>query len=334
MAIDSVVVIGTSLGGVEALKQLVAGLPADFPAAILVVQHVGNHPSKLPDILSTHGPLPARHAIDGDRIVPGQILLAPPDRHMLVDGDVVQITRGPKEHYTRPAIDPLFLSAALSRGPGVVGVVLTGRGSDGTAGLQAIKACGGIAIVQDPSEALVPDMPRSASHYVEIDHEATLDELPGLLRSLVDPTQISRRQRPPAPARLQHEHDLTLSKGDPMENLKAIGQPSPFACPDCSGGLWEVDGAQPPRYRCHTGHGYTLDTLQESQSTETDAALWSAMRALQEKSQLMKMLSNIHRKAAQEGEARAIDVEVAKAEKQAEVIRQLIENFPQVPGED
>jgi two-component system chemotaxis response regulator CheB len=332
MAIDSVVVIGTSLGGVEALQRLVSKLPSDFASAMLVVQHVGNHPSKLPEILTQRGPIRAKHAVEGERIQPGRILLAPPDRHMLVDGDVIQLTHGPKEHHTRPAIDPLFLSAALSRGPGVVGVILTGRGSDGTAGLQAIKECGGVTIVQDPTEALVPDMPRSASHYVDIDHCVKLDELPELLTSLVSPREIGRRGAPATPPpNLQHEHDLTLSKGDPMEHLKAIATPSPFACPECSGGLWEVTNAQPPRYRCHTGHGYTLDTLQETQSNETDAALWSAIRALQEKSHLMQMMATIHRNAGEESEATAIEAEMEKAKKQASLIRELVEKYPQLP---
>jgi two-component system chemotaxis response regulator CheB len=331
MASDRIVVLGASVGGVEALKLLASSLPADFPAPILVVQHIGSFPSRLPEILSKSGPLPARHAVDRDPIVAGQILFAPPDHHMLVDGDAIRLTRGPKEHHTRPAIDPLFLSAALSRGAGVVGVILTGRGNDGTAGLQAIKECGGKTVVQDPSEALAPDMPRSATTYVEVDHCVSLAGIPGVLESLVQPGSPAPPRTASAPAHWRLEQELMLSKGDPMELLQAIGKPSPFVCPECSGGLWEIKHSRPLRFRCHTGHGYSLDTLQQNQANNTDSALWSAIRALQEKAQLLEMMALTRRNAGEDARSVALDAEARTTQQQADVIRALVEERSSTP---
>jgi two-component system chemotaxis response regulator CheB len=294
---------------------------------VLAVQHIGSHPSRLPEILSRRGPLPARHAVHGDPIVPGRLLLAPPDCHMLVDGDVVRLTRGPKEHHARPAVDPLFLSAALNRGPGVIGVILTGRGEDGTAGLQAVKQCGGITVVQDPREAIAPGMPRSASTYVDVDHCVGIEQLAQLLHSLVSvPVAGAAAIRPPA--LLAHEHQLTLSEGDPVEHLRAIAKPSGVVCPDCSGALWELNGVKPKRYRCHTGHGYTLKTLQQAQSNQTDVALWSAVRALQEKSQLLDLLAASHRESGEEGECVRLVETSREIMRHADTLRELIEEEP------
>lgn len=156
-----IIVIGASAGATTVLTRLASRLPADFPA-ILLARHIGNHPSVLPELLSAPGRMRTRHASHGDAVVPGTILIAPPDHHMLVADGAIRLTRGAKENLARPAIDPLFRSAAACFGARVVGVVLSGRLDDGTAGLQAIKACGGLAIVQDPADALEPSMPQSA----------------------------------------------------------------------------------------------------------------------------------------------------------------------------
>lgn len=184
MASNRVVVLGASAGGVTALQRIVTGLPRDFPAPILIVLHIGAHESTLPELLSQRGVLRATFGADGESVEPARIYVAPPNRHMLLHGERIALSDGPKENYTRPAIDPLFLSAALSRGPDVIGVVLTGRLDDGTAGLAAIKRCGGIAVVQDPADAQAPSMPMSALRDVDVDHKATLEEIPALLVSL------------------------------------------------------------------------------------------------------------------------------------------------------
>lgn len=321
------VVVGASAGGVHALQALASALPADFPAALLVVLHVGSQPSILPQLLARRGPLPATHASAGELITAGHIHVAPPDHHLLVVGDRLRLSRGPKEHHSRPAIDPLFRSAALIMGPAVVGVVLTGRLDDGTAGLQAIKECGGIAVVQEPADAAEPSMPASALRYVQIDHCVPLAALAGLLTSLVraDPVLAVA----PAARIAAHEHALYLSHGVPMEHLQAVAVPSPFVCPDCSGGLWEISGVQPRRYRCHTGHAYTLRTLQHAQHQATDEAMWGALRALQEKEILLRTVLEQHRAEGDPAGSARVEGAMREAAQQATVLRGLLEQMPE-----
>lgn len=185
-----IVVIGTSTGGVEALRQLVAGLPSGFMPAVLIVMHIGPHDSILPSLLARTSVLPVRQARHGDLVEAGRILVAPPDFHLTMVRDgahcSVVLARTAKENHTRPAIDPLFRAAAAAFGARAIGVILTGALDDGTAGLAAIKACGGIAVVQDPSEALAPDMPSSAIDNVAVDHVLRLDEIPAALLRLAE----------------------------------------------------------------------------------------------------------------------------------------------------
>jgi two-component system chemotaxis response regulator CheB len=180
----AIVVIGGSLGGVEALQSLASGLPRDIPAALFVVQHIGRSTSRLPEILARSGPLPAVHAAQGDAVLPGKIYVAPPDHHLLLAEGFTRLTRGPRENWVRPAIDPLFRSAAAVYGPNVIGVVLTGGLNDGTAGLHAIRARGGIAVVQHPADATCPEMPASALRHAGADFCVPLREIPRLLSDL------------------------------------------------------------------------------------------------------------------------------------------------------
>lgn len=326
MASERIVVIGASAGGVRALQVLASGLPADFPAPILVVQHIGSHPSILPELLDRQGPLPAAHARDGERIEPGRIRVAPPDYHMLVQDDVIRLSHGPKEQYTRPAIDPLFRSAAVSWTERAVGVLLSGQLDDGTEGLQDIKQFGGVAVVQDPSDAEIPSMPLSALRYVEVDYTAPVASIAGLLASIV--TQPPGKPRAGPRREIVVENDLLFGKGDFVEKLKTLGSPSTFVCPECSGSLWEVKDARPRRFRCHTGHGFTLRALQHAQSTATDEALWSALRALQEKQLLLESLAESHAKAGEADEARRLAEEARQTARDGETLRRLIEEMP------
>lgn len=188
---ESVIVIGASAGGVQAILELAPTLAANFPAPILVVQHIGAHPSQLWQLVQARGPNAAVVGRDGMAPQPGTIYFAPPDHHMLLEGGLIRLWRGPKEHHTRPAINPLFRSAALDCGPRVIGVVLTGRLDDGSAGLRAIKDCGGTAVVQDPLDAHTPDMPRNALAHVKADYVVPLAALGPLLYELA-------RRPPPA----------------------------------------------------------------------------------------------------------------------------------------
>jgi two-component system chemotaxis response regulator CheB len=286
--------IGASSGGVYAMLDLVAALPAGFPAPIFFVQHIGARPSELAQLLNRRGPNPAVQAREGDVPVAGTIYVAPPDHHMLLEGGVVRLNRGPKEHHARPAIDPLFRSAALSCGPAAIGVVLTGGLDDGSAGLRAIKDCGGIAVVQDPEDAHEPSMPRAALDAVEPDHVVALAELPALLQRLAVPRPVDLRFE--VPDVLRRESAVALGE-HAVENLKAIAQPSIFSCPDCGGVLFELDDKRLVRYRCHTGHAFSLRTLAATQEQVADAALWSGLRALQEKENILRRLAHMHESA-------------------------------------
>lgn len=182
-----IVVIGASAGGLWVLEKLVAGLPADLPAAVFIVVHLSaKFPSWLPYILQKSGKLPAVHAVDGAAIEPGRIYVAPPDRHLLVKPEYMRVVLGPKENRFRPAIDPLFRTAALAYGKRVVGVVLSGLLNDGTAGLIDIKEQGGVAIVQDPQEAMFPSMPESAIEHAAVDHILPVADIARVLVHLAD----------------------------------------------------------------------------------------------------------------------------------------------------
>ncbi len=288
---DAVIAIGASAGGVPALEKLMAGIPADLPAAILLVLHVGAHESRLPAVLSRKTRLAVEHAEQGDVLRAGCVHVAPPDHHMLVGADGrIALSRGPKEHYTRPAIDPLFRSVALAFGPRAIGVILTGMLDDGTAGLQAIKQGGGAAVVQDPADAAVPSMPASALAHVQVDHCAPLRRLPDVLVGLVADRVRQRSDKEADMASIKVEQDLFCGQGEALANLRQIGEPSPFACPDCHGGLWRLRDVGPPRFRCHTGHAYSGRTLELGYRLAGDQAEWNALRALQERAALVDQL--------------------------------------------
>jgi two-component system chemotaxis response regulator CheB len=243
---------------------------------------------------------------------------------LLVDGDRIRITRGPKEHHTRPAIDPLFRSLAMHAGARAVGVVLTGQLDDGTSGLQAIKASGGRAVVQDPDDAVAPDMPTSACRFVRVDHCVPLDAMAGLLDDL------SRQPVPAAPFEpidtpQNHEQAVFLSDGDPMDHLKLIGMPSTFTCPDCHGALWQVLDSAPLRYRCHTGHGFTLASLQAAQSEVTGDSLWNALRGLAERYMLLDELAGWERLQGDTVRAARTQAAASRAKEMAAAVRLMIE---------
>jgi two-component system chemotaxis response regulator CheB len=319
-----IVVVGASAGGVRALRDLAAALPADLPAAVCVVLHVGAYDSTLPALMSAVGPLPAEHAKHHEPIEHGRIYVAPPDHHLLVAEDELVLTRGPKEHHTRPAVDPLFRSAALSCGPRVIGVLLTGGLDDGTAGMQAIRDCGGLTVVQDPADAEDASMPRSALQAIEVDHCLPLAGIAPLLVKLVrEPAPACRT---PAPRRWVHEQMAAVGDENAMDELRRVGTPSTLSCPDCQGTLWEISGSSPPRYRCHTGHAYSLRSLASAQSQAAEEALWSGVRALQEKEVLLRRIAELDRAAGDEQHALKSEQDADRMAEQALLLRRIVES--------
>jgi two-component system chemotaxis response regulator CheB len=321
------IVIGTSTGGLGALRQIFAGLPANFPAAVLAVMHIGSNYSILPELLSPHSALPVRYARDGDKIGPGVILLAPPDHHLLVEAENIRLSHGPKENFSRPAIDPLFRSAALNYKGKVIGVVLTGDLDDGTIGLQAIKAYGGTAVVQEPSDSIAPSMPLSAMEYVEIDHCVPLNTIAALLIDLVAQPVDTRPYHVTCDEHFSVENQLALHGESTMEEVEKIGTPSPFTCPECHGTLWEVEGAQPQRFRCHTGHAFTSRSLIATQNQSTEESIWGAIRALHEKAALHRRFAKSARETNRLEAAAEYAAAAEQAAHQADILRKIVTNL-------
>jgi two-component system chemotaxis response regulator CheB len=326
---NRLIVVGASAGGVMALQELTAGLPEDLQAAVLIVLHVGAHRSVLPTLLAKRCPLPVAHAVDNEPIPVGEVRVAPPDHHLVVQNGVLMLNRGPKEHGSRPAIDPLFRTAALAYGPAVVGVVLTGMLDDGTPGLQAIKARGGTAIVQDPGDAFAPSMPSSALRFVEVDHCVPLALMPMLLGSLAAQPATAVASPPLDDDALEREQDVANGNGNVMETLSTFATPSPLACPECHGGLWKVLDSRPERYRCHTGHAYTLRTLQEAMATASDEAGWNALRALQERVIVLEHMESSYESFGDTAEAGRVASARSRLDRQVDVLRTLLEEGPE-----
>lgn len=318
-----IVVIGASAGGVAALQRLVAGLPADFPAPILVVLHIGTHRSVLPELLNARGPLTARFAVDGVTPEAGFIEVAPADHHLVLEDNQLRLLRGAKEHHARPAIDPLFRSAALNAGSAVIGVVLTGMLDDGAAGLHAIHACGGTTVIQAPEDAEEASMPLSAMSSTCVDHVVALDQLAALLNVLAQPQQGAWPILAPAALRMEH----AVSRGNAsIEQLESVATPSGLSCPDCGGALFAFKGHE-IRYRCHTGHAFGLRSLLAAQERATDRALWSALRALHEKEAILRGLA-LHQGAVQPGSQESTVDDAARVRAFGGRLRALILELP------
>jgi two-component system chemotaxis response regulator CheB len=319
-----IVVVGASAGGVEALADLAASLPGDLPAAVFVVLHLpATGTSALPEILGRHGPLPAGHVRDGEPIQPGQIYVAPPDHHVLLRTGHVHLSRGPRENGHRPAIDPLFRSAAREYATRVVGVVLSGALDDGTGGLLAIKSRGGIAVVQDPTDALYPGMPGNALQHVEVDHvlpAAAMGEL--LVRLIADSAEAPAD---PAPTGMRVEVEM---EGFSLEAFEGDhpGRPSGFSCPDCHGVLWAIRDGGLERYRCRVGHAWSPESLLTQQSEALEAALWIALRSLEERAALARRLAEPARRRGHRITATRFEEQASEAQQAARLVRDLLLN--------
>lgn len=326
MAKRDIIVIGGSAGAVEALTELMSALPADLDAAIFVTVHFPRTSrSALPRILERAGPLPAAHPRQGEHIRPGHIYVAPPDHHLLLSGaGVVQLVRGPTENGNRPAIDPMFRSAAIAFGARVIGVVLSGALDDGTAGLFAVRRRGGIGVAQAPEDAMFRSMPTSAIQHGVVQHVSRLSELGALLRRLTaedarpDPAVTVRDDA--ADENAYAQFDLSMIE-HPERHL---GHPSPYSCPDCGGVLWEVPDGDMYRFRCRVGHGWTSDALLMQQAETLDAALWTALRAMEESANLHRTMATRARERSNEAMSQRFAASAQLAERRAQQIRDVL----------
>ena len=315
------IVVGASAGGIRALQTLMAGLPEDLAAAVIVVNHIPvDSQSALPQILSSAGVLEAKAAEDGEPLARGIVYAAPPDRHLLIERGRLRLTRGPRENRVRPSIDTLFRSAAVDRGSRVIGVVLSGVLDDGTAGLWAIKDRGGLAVVQLPDEAEYRDMPQNALTHVAVDHVLSAAEIGPVL------AELAGEPAPPAtlvPARMAAEARMDLHGRPLRHGVLEMGQPSPNTCPECHGSLVEIREGSISRYRCHTGHAYSLRTLLAETEVAIERSLWEATRALEERSFLLETMA---RRVRDDGDSELADQlarAAARDEVNAQGVRQL-----------
>jgi two-component system, chemotaxis family, protein-glutamate methylesterase/glutaminase len=290
------IVIGGSAGALEPLSAILGGLTSTLSASIFVVIHTpAESGSILPEILARSTVLPVAYAVDGAPILRGRISVAPPDHHLLIHAGTMSVTQGPRENGFRPAVDPLFRSAAKVYGSRVVGVILSGAMDDGTFGLASIKEAGGLAVVQHPYEATTPSMPLSAIQSVEVDHIIRSAEIPAILvASATSTDSAASLPMPPSETRptLLQSRDIELNGVSPDHLACLQGSPSIYSCPECGGALWEMQEGSEFRFRCHTGHGFTPEILLAQQNGHLENALWTAIRVLQERGALHRQLAD------------------------------------------
>jgi two-component system chemotaxis response regulator CheB len=318
------VVIGTSAGGVDALMTIVRELPRSLPAPILVVLHVpADSPSLLASILNRQGGIPAKTAQDGERYASGTIYVAPPDHHLLVEDGFLRTVRGPRENRHRPAIDPLFRSAALARGPNAIGVILTGSLDDGTAGLLAIKNVGGTAIVQDPRDAVYPAMPASALEHVKVDYVVPLADMAGTIVQAVNSEPLEARESGDT-SLIEFETRIAEMDPESLQQDDRPGRPSAFSCPDCGGVLWEVQDGDYTRFRCRVGHAFSPETMLGAQSDILEEAMWTALKTLEESARLSRRLAANERARGHDWMVKRFEEREEDARAKAEQIRQFL----------
>jgi two-component system, chemotaxis family, protein-glutamate methylesterase/glutaminase len=324
----NLIVIGASMGGIETLTALLGQLPADLPAAVLIVQHTSaDRESRLAGVLSRASTLPVSDAEDSEPILEGRIYLAPPDCHMLVADGHLRIRHGPRENRSRPAIDPLFRTAAVARRNRVIGVVLTGLLDDGASGLRALKRCGGVAVVQSPEDAAYPSMPRRAMEMTMVDHVLPVAQMGALLQKLV---QEEPGPAPEIPREILNEVRLTeraMGLGNDkhergIDETGQLGNLAPFTCPECSGAMWAIKDEE--RFRCHVGHSFTLLSFLSEQDRSLEQALWAAVRTLEERYKALDALTSQEEQRGQHKMARSYANRADEARGHARQIRDVL----------
>jgi two-component system chemotaxis response regulator CheB len=330
-----IVVIGASAGGISALLELVRGLPHDLAASIFIVQHIPAHsPSMLPEILNKSGPLRAVHPKDGEQVELSRIYVAEPDHHMLLEGGRVIVKRGPKENRFRPSIDALFRSAAYVYGPRVIGVVLSGVLDDGTSGLWTIKRMNGLAIVQEPTDAVFPQMPSNVMKYVKVDHTIPATEMAALLVGLTGKSAPAKRKLSAKELkRLQVEiliatHDNAFEMG-----IIEMGTLTAFTCPECNGALSRLKEGSIARFRCHTGHAFTISALLSEVSETVEGQLWQAMRGLEESNLLLLEIGKHFKEIGRPQDAEVFLTRAKEVKKRAQIVHDSVLSQKLISGD-
>jgi two-component system chemotaxis response regulator CheB len=297
-----IIVVGTAEGGLETLDQLIGQLPTDMAASMFIVQHMAPHNSgdALMRRLGRHTPFRAALATDGERFARGRIYIAPPDSHLLLKGGRMLVRKGARENLSRPGVDPLFRSAAVAYGSRVIGVILTGMLDDGAAGLIAVKRCGGVTVVQDPEDAAYPAMAKNALDNVDVDHCVGIAVMGRLLTRLVAKPRSKARR---VPADIRTEAEIAERVRSDIAQVEGLGAQVPYNCPNCGGVLWEMKVPRSKRYRCHTGHSFTQQTLLAHQSEKIEEMLWISLRMFEERKNLLTSMGG----GAKGGTARSVN---------------------------
>ena len=304
------VVVGASAGGMAAMKKLVAQFQSDFPAPIFLVNHMSAETTgeALVKVLNDSGSLTCAHAHNEQAFKSGHIYLAPSDHHMLIVEGKILVTKGARENRSRPAIDPLFRSAAVAYGNRVIGIILTGYLDDGTSGMMAIKRCGGVCIAQDPLDADYPDMPQSVIANVGTDYCVPVAQMGALLSDLVSRELPANK---PAPDDIVIEAKIAQRVLSDLPSVDALGDQVPYNCPDCGGVLWQIAEGDSLRYRCHTGHAFTSSVLLAQQTEKIEETLWVALRMFEERQNLLVTMSkNVEKNPLSSIAQRATDSQV------------------------
>ncbi|MGY1603124.1 chemotaxis protein CheB [Geodermatophilus sp. SYSU D00815] len=326
MARRDLVVVGASAGGVEALVHLLRGLPADLPAAVLVVLHMpAGARSALPAILGRACDLPVRHAVDGEPLEPGTVLVAVPDRHLVVVDDRILLSRGPRENGHRPAVDVLFRSAARAAGRRVVAVVLSGALDDGTAGVIAVRARGGVGVAQDPADAMYPSMPLHAAEVGGAEHVVPVEKMGELLSQLLA-EEVDDVDEPPPSELMDTETAMAYLDPDAVNAHDRPGAPSGFGCPTCHGALFSITEGGMERFRCRVGHAWSPEALVAEQSQALEGALWMALRGLEERAALALRMGERAEQRGHRLSARAFRERHDEAQHASGLLRRLLEH--------
>lgn len=325
----NIVVIGGSTGGFEAFKQIVQGLPADLDVSIFIVWHMSpNIHGILPDVLNKLSTIRATNAYDKEPIESNRIYVAPPDHHLLIEDGLIRVTHGPKENRFRPAVDPLFRSAAYAYGNRVIGIILSGGLDDGTAGLWRIKFSGGLTIVQDPADAEVASMPENAMREVEVDYCVPVAEIAALI------TKLSQQQIAMAEVvqdeKTKIEINIAAEQNALIKGSLDIGVLSPYTCPECHGVLSRIMDGDLTRYRCHTGHAYSVDTLVASVTEKIEDSLYSAIRGMDESILLLNHIGDHYAEANQPKLAAVYFKKAREAWERSNLVRDAVHNHEQL----
>lgn len=327
--LQRIIVIGASTGGFEAIKKIVRDLPEYFETPIFIVWHMSSDiVGIMPQVLNRENKIYAAHAYDKEPIHARRIYVAPPDHHLLIEDGIVRVTHGPKENRFRPAVDPLFRSAASSYGAAVIGVILSGALDDGTAGLWTVKNYGGIAVVQDPLDAEVSSMPENAMREVKVDYCVPISDMADLLVSLstepINHTKVMKDEQ------TRKEIDIAGGGNGMEEGELKFDELTPYTCPECHGVLSRLHNDKIVRYRCHTGHAYTADALMVSISEKIEDSLYSAIRGIDESVMLMNHIGD-HYAEINQPKLAAVYFEKAKeADERFNLVRKAVKEHEQL----